>query len=307
MALAVIKPVARLIKGVIKMKMAGLNHPKTIRLQARLNLAKWEAVGILDTLFNFTAQYCPDGFIGKWKNEEIAVFLDYKSDCDELFKALVESEYLDFDDNGLLHVHDWEDHKPRYVKDREAKANKRAVNKPPVNASPTNSAKSSPLQAKPSQAKPLKRVNDKPELIEEFTKRWNSTKGNEPIHRLTNARRRLFDVRVAQEGWVDDYPLALAKFPLPAFSNGKWTPNIKWFLKPDTVSEIIEGRYNFRTDGKAVAPAPRPEKSERVKRLEDRRTVLNVRIKALIKDGKGTTDEAEELKAILETVEKELG
>lgn len=288
------------------MKSNALTHPKTIRLKARLNLATWQAVGILDTLFIFTAVHAPTGFIGKWRNEEIAVFLDYKGDADELFNALVESGYLEFDDDGLLWVHDWDDHKPKYIKDRETKAIKRKENKV-GDATPTNSAASASYQAKPSQAKPLKRVNDKPQLIEEFTKRWNSTKGNEPIHRLTNARRRLFDVRVAQEGWVDDYPLALAKFPLPAFSDGKWTPNIKWFLRPDTVSEIIEGRYNFRTDGKAVAPAPRPEKSERVKRLEDRRTVLNVRIKALIKDGKGTTDEAEELKAILETVEKELG
>ena len=307
MALAVIKPVDRLIKGVIDMKMAGLHHPKTLRFQARLNLAKWEAVGILDTLFNFTAQYCPDGFIGKWKNEEIAVFLDYKGDCDELFTALVESEYLDFDDDGRLHVHDWQDHKPRYVKDREAKANKRAVNKRAPAASPTNRAESSPLQAKPSQAKPKKIVDDKPELIDEFTKRWNSAKGNKPIHRMTKPRRRLFTIRADQEGWLDDYPLALAKFPLPAFSDGKWTPNIKWFLKPDTVAEIIEGRFDFRTDGKAVAPAPRPEKSERVKRLEARRSELNVQIKALIKQGQGTTDKAEELKAILATIEKELG
>ena len=123
------------------MKLAGLQHPKTLRLQARLNLAKWQAVGVLETLFNFTAQYCPDGFIGKWKNEEIAVILDWKDDPDELFAALVESEYLEFDEDGLLYVHDWNDHKPKYVKDRETKANKR-LNKPAGVASSTNSAAS---------------------------------------------------------------------------------------------------------------------------------------------------------------------
>tara|TARA_R100001129_G_scaffold175548_2_gene148670 strand:+ start:1176 stop:2039 length:864 start_codon:yes stop_codon:yes gene_type:complete len=287
------------------MKSNALNHPKTIRLKARLNLATWEAVGILDTLFIFTAVHAPTGFIGKWRNEEIAVFLDYKGDADELFNALVESGYLEFDDDGLLWVHDWDDHKPKYIKDRETKAIKRKENKV-GDATPTNSAASASYQAKPSQAKPkIKKVDN--EVIENFTQAWNTAKGNRPIHRMTTPRKRLIATRAENPEWLEDYPKALAKFPLPAFSDGKWSPNIKWFLRPDTVAEIIEGRYDFRPDGKPVAAPPRKEKTPRVKHLEQRRSAITSEIRDLVKQGLGTSAEAEELKTVLATIEEELG
>ncbi len=143
------------------MKIECLNHVKTLKLKHRLQIPKWQAVGILETLFNFAAVNADDGNIGRYTNDEICLYLEYFDSSDKLIEALIESGFVDVCDENRLSIHDWNEHAPKYIKDRIAKRNKRrSVSQtvgdktPDVDAGSKMSGKIAINQAQPSQAKP---------------------------------------------------------------------------------------------------------------------------------------------------------
>ncbi len=97
------------------MKRGTPDHPKTRMLQSKLGVKRWEAVGILESLWHFAAQYAKRGDIGKWSNEEIAAAIEWEGNPDELVAALVASKYLDESSEFRLLVHDWETHADQTV------------------------------------------------------------------------------------------------------------------------------------------------------------------------------------------------
>lgn len=97
------------------MKRGTPDHPKTRMLAGRLNLKRYEVVGILESIWHFTASYAKRGDIGKWSNEEIARAVGWEGDPDELIDALVASKYLDECEQNRLLVHDWKEHADQTV------------------------------------------------------------------------------------------------------------------------------------------------------------------------------------------------
>lgn len=79
-------------------------------LRRRLNLRRWEARGLLDTLWAFTEDNCPRGDIGRFTPEQIAIGLDWQHDPEALVEALVAERWLDEHPEHGLVVHDWADH-----------------------------------------------------------------------------------------------------------------------------------------------------------------------------------------------------
>jgi hypothetical protein len=103
------------------MKTGTPNHIKTKRLARKLKLPLYSVVGILETLWHLTADCADDGGIGRHSNEEIAAYLEWGGDCDELVDALVSSGWLDAHPLHRLIVHDWMEHAPKFIKDRVSK------------------------------------------------------------------------------------------------------------------------------------------------------------------------------------------
>lgn len=85
------------------------------RLQRRLKTGRKETVGLLELLWIATAKNCPQGDIGRFCNEEIAIECDWDGDHDELVAALLECGWLDSHDECRLVVHDWADHAPNHI------------------------------------------------------------------------------------------------------------------------------------------------------------------------------------------------
>jgi hypothetical protein len=75
----------------------------------------------------------------------------------------------------------------------------------------------------------------------EFIRRWNLLQG---VNRRTRndldmTLRKALENRLCDPQW--DWKQAFGMFPLP--SDLSWTPNLTWFLKPDSVSKILDGSF----------------------------------------------------------------
>lgn len=95
---------------------------------------------------------------------------------------------------------------------------------------------------------------------DEIVSTWNATAGVAPVRKLTDARLAHLRKRLRDSSW--DWRAALAKFPL-AFkgSGGDWMPSFDWFVRPDTVTKILEGQFDssyHRNAGRKLA-APQLE------------------------------------------------
>ena len=133
------------------------------RLCRRLREPRRGVVGLLELLWNGTAKNAPDGAIGRFSNEEIAIMCDWDGDPDELVAALVESRWLDESAKYRLLVHDWAEHAPKYVHGNLRRWSKEFAREEPT----TNGHVDSYLDAatKSSQVKPdntIDRLGDRP-------------------------------------------------------------------------------------------------------------------------------------------------
>ena len=106
-------------RGGITIKRGTPTHPKTKTLAAFLDLPVWGAVGLLESLWHFTATYAKRGDIGRWTNRDIAAGIDWKGNPDELIEALLTSRWLDKCKQYRLLVHDWSDHADQGVERSE--------------------------------------------------------------------------------------------------------------------------------------------------------------------------------------------
>ena len=88
---------------------------------------------------------------------------------------------------------------------------------------------------------------------------WNEIEGIQPFQRITSKRRTAFNVRAKTTGWLDSVRQALDKIRDSDFCHGhnvrQWMADIDWFLRPDTVVKILEGKYDNRNgNGEASNP-----------------------------------------------------
>lgn len=100
-------------------------------------------------------------------------------------------------------------------------------------------------------------TDDSSELLDQerqFVAQWNTLKGVAANRgdSLTDKRRHMFRARVRSPGWLQEATEAMAKFPLRVQVDAggdvmpdAWRPDMEWFLAPDSVTKILEGKYDF--------------------------------------------------------------
>ena len=106
------------------MKRGGPNHPKTFAFAEAMGIRRAHAVGLLEMLFHFTAQYAPEGNVGRYSDKRIAAGMDWAGSPTKLVDALVATGWLDRSGSGATFVHDWFDHADASVHRRLARAGK---------------------------------------------------------------------------------------------------------------------------------------------------------------------------------------
>jgi len=145
------------------MKRGTPDHPKTLALMRRLACSRFEAIGILETLWHWTARFAPRGDIGRWSDMEIEAGLGWSSapGSPMLITALVECRWLDQDHTHRLIVHDWAQHADEATKKSLSRAGLQFVAptadivQTPSDPQADNGGQRLPAVAKPSLARAL--------------------------------------------------------------------------------------------------------------------------------------------------------
>lgn len=85
---------------------------------------------------------------------------------------------------------------------------------------------------------------------EELVKMWNSVDGFAKSRKMTQGRLKVLRQRIKDPDWVEHWQEALERISQSDFCTGNgdqgWRANIDWFLKPDTINAICEGKYDNR-------------------------------------------------------------
>lgn len=146
------------------MKVGTQAHPKFLRLCRRLKIPSYSAAGILELMWMLPVSGNRlDGDLAGYEAIDLAAYVGWEGDGDELVDALVESGWLDRMPDGSLLVHDYADHRPDFVKKRAARAggkpsarDRRAADSGHRAADNGDRCPDLPSQSKPSQSKPSK-------------------------------------------------------------------------------------------------------------------------------------------------------
>lgn len=95
-----------------------------------------------------------------------------------------------------------------------------------------------------------------PSDVQELLDVWNHTPGIVKAAKLTTKRATAAKARLADPDWA--WRQALSKFPLKCTTSneGGWLPDLDWFLKPDTVIRILEGKYDWSKSPNGQQPKP---------------------------------------------------
>lgn len=134
------------------MKRGSIDHPKMLRLAKLLGIARWGAVGLLESLIHFVAKHAIQGNVGRWSDEEISYAVAWDSDPATLVDALVKAGFLERHPTHRLIVHDWHKHADDSVRKTLKNNNMWFVTMPEESRTiPENSGNGSP---KPSLSSP---------------------------------------------------------------------------------------------------------------------------------------------------------
>lgn len=115
---------------------------------------------------------------------------------------------------------------------------------------------------------------------ETFITVWNSYPRFCRCERIANGRLREFQRRVKEPYFCQNWRKALEHAHNLAFCCGQheggWRATVDWFLRPDTVSKLLEGTYDFAgryKEPKKKAP-PQHEEPPTPEELQRRKLIL---------------------------------
>lgn len=222
------------------------------------------AVGILERLWNATTRDAPQGDIGRLDDDMIAESVGWHGSPDDLIEILVESKWLDRCEVHRLVIHDWPDHAPDFIRGNLKRWNRQFAiatcsKKAAIAPCPSTIPRASTI---PNLTKPNLTNSDASASVSadadapgqigreaDFISRWNRTAGVVAIRgdRLSDKRRVAFRNRLAAKNWWTDFLACMDHFPLPFVTSGRsgtWRPDADWILRPDTVNNILEGKYD---------------------------------------------------------------
>ena len=93
-----------------------------------------------------------------------------------------------------------------------------------------------------------------PSLMSEILDEWNQTAGLKKCLLLSDKRRRSLESRLRNSFFISNWKNAISRTSTSLFCRGEndrgWAASFDWFIQPDTVIKIMEGKYDNSTNGK---------------------------------------------------------
>lgn len=87
-------------------------------------------------------------------------------------------------------------------------------------------------------------------IFEELLTKWNQNDGLIKIRDFTEKRKKALNERLKDVFFSENWVNALRKISESDFCTGKndrgWKADVDWFLRPDSVAKIMEGKYDNR-------------------------------------------------------------
>lgn len=239
------------------MKRETLRHPKLFDLMARLECSRPEALGFLQLLWDFTAEYAIQGNVGKHADGAIAKACDWPGEPKAFIAGLVAAGWLDTDPEHRLLVHDWVDHCERWVKLKADKLGMSFIEpstETPVERSIEPTAETSPPrdQSDPDQTLPQESASAPPVCPHEAIVDCyhEECPGLPRVQKLTEKRRRVIRTRWREDAERRDLAWWRRYFRLAGstpFLNGEnsrgWRADLEWLVSEANMLKVFEGKY----------------------------------------------------------------
>ena len=98
------------------MKRGTIDHPKVAMLSGLLKVRLLEAVGVLESLWHWSARFTPPGDIGRCGDDVIASGVRWHGRPDALIRAMIDAKgcgqfgWIEPNDTYRLVIHDWHEH-----------------------------------------------------------------------------------------------------------------------------------------------------------------------------------------------------
>lgn len=149
--------------------------------------------------------------------------------------------------NPRLVPHDLSDNPP--VNRHPNRTPNRPVNRNPTPSSSSSSSSSEEIHTPPP---PTGEPPDGGggEAMPEVARVWNSVPGVHHVRQVTTARRKTLQTRLRDPTWAGAWRDAIQRVSSSSFCRGQgstgWVADFDWFLRPDTVTRLLEGKYDDR-------------------------------------------------------------
>ena len=99
------------------------DHPKFASLKTIIAQPKGATMGWLEAVWHFTGRFTPQGDIGKYTDQAIEAWVEWNGEPGFLIASLIETGWLDRDQEHRLLVHDWAQHADKATKNSLTRAN----------------------------------------------------------------------------------------------------------------------------------------------------------------------------------------
>ncbi len=128
-------------------------------------------------------------------------------------------------------------------------------NEPSINSSSSSVFLSSPSSLSsennlhPDEDGGLKKCGE----LDDLVNAWNLIPGVAHIRDITKSRRLTLRARLKDSSWRTNWRDGISKVTASAFCRGEndrgWKADLDWFLRPDTLTRLLEGKYDDRVEG----------------------------------------------------------
>lgn len=256
------------------------DHPKFKKLRRLLGEPTPHVAGYLECMWRQGYQI---GSACLGDADDVEAAAEYPGERGRFATAAFDSGFIDRDADGTFLIHDLYDHAPKYAQMRMRRKGTAPEQACPTTAhllpsldetvtnvtdlgttvpgSAGNGNECATKERGERREGKGERVKDKGETKasgqrgptpEEFRTEWNlaaEANGWKSCHRMSGDRETHFRARLKDPHWRDGWREALIRAgPIPALRgegvDGNWKADVDWFLRPGTVTKLLEGKYD---------------------------------------------------------------